>query len=364
MENRNSNSQQPTSSLLIFNFSMNSSNPVFSHQPKVVELLANRFTNIEIITSDHESPVSNRLIKHTTFLNWPSINKIQKIYRLYKAAVKIEWKSRPKIVFYHMTDVQAALLGPIYKLMGKKQILWYAHTSNPLTLKFSSKYMNTILTSTQGSFPDGYLVKSIGQAIDVDTFTFTEKIASKRMLKVIHVGRLDPSKEIKSMIIWFLANRTNLQLESLTFVGTPTSSHHFYVAELQNFFRAQVELGIIVFLGPKSKDELPEILRNHDIFLHFFSGSLDKSILEATSIGLPVVTINEEYLKIFGTWSDSAPSNQEFLSDEFKAIANLSPKKLNLLLELKSSSVSNSHSLNRWINRLTDIMTSLEISTT
>ena len=59
------------------------------------------------------------------------------------------------------------------------------------------------------------------------------------------------------------------------------------------------------------REQIPKTLGEHNIFIHAFRGSLDKSILEATAVGLPVVTQNNEYLKLFGQWSDNGSLESE-----------------------------------------------------
>jgi hypothetical protein len=69
---------------------------------------------------------------------------------------------------------------------------------------------------------------------------------------------------------------------------------------------------------------LSESMQKQDAFIHAFEGSLDKAVLEATFMGLPVVTINPEYLKIFGSWNLEDKSKNHGLSEELKHLFSLS----------------------------------------
>ena len=99
-----------------------------------------------------------------------------------------------------MTEVQSAVTSPFTKIFGIKHYLWYAHTSKSIYLRFSSLFVDGILTSTYGSCP---IQKSntfvIGQSIKPQQFQFHNHTLQKNKINFIHVGRMDPSKEIEKI---------------------------------------------------------------------------------------------------------------------------------------------------------------------
>jgi glycosyltransferase involved in cell wall biosynthesis len=343
-------------SLLIYNYSMHLDHPIFSHQATVAELLSRQFFQTQVITADTPAKLSANVLKKSTFLSWPKANKVSKALRLYKAAIKAELGINPNVIFYHMTSVQSSLLGPIYKLLGKKQILWYAHASNSLSLKFSSFFMDRIVTSTKGSFPPGYKVTSIGQSIDVDLFRFKNRRKPDSALKVIHIGRLDESKNIRGMIEWFISHRKVLLLDSLTFVGEATRDNKHYIRGIERDFQYHIDRGEIVFLGPQPRAILAETMGHFDVFLHLFQGSLDKSILEATSVGLPVISTNLEFIRQFGTWSELNSTHYDFLQNEFEVLMHMSREAFQASILSRSNMVSKTHSLVAWIGKLSNLI--------
>ncbi len=64
-------------------------------------------------------------------------------------------------------------------------------------------------------------------------------------------------------------------------------------------------------------------LQTYDCFIHSFQGSLDKTIVEATFLGLPVITINNEYRNIFGSWNLTNKGMNNSLKDEAQLLLNL-----------------------------------------
>jgi hypothetical protein len=74
--------------------------------------------------------------------------------------------------------------------------------------------------------------------------------------------------------------------------------------------------------------EVSNILNSHDVFVHAYEGSLDKALIEATLAGIPVITANREYIRIFGSWSseidaDSELSVSQMITREWVALASM-----------------------------------------
>ena len=70
-------------------------------------------------------------------------------------------------------------------------------------------------------------------------------------------------------------------------------------------------------------------------------------------IGLPVVTINPEYISQFGSWSKEVPIT---LVDEVKALLGCAPKELTFELQRRREYSVLSHSLVHWTYELSRIL--------
>ena len=103
------------------------------------------------------------------------------------------------------------------------------------------------------------------------------------------------------------------------------------------------------------RSEIPKCLLKYDIFIHAFRGSLDKSLIEATFTRMPVVTVNLEYLSIFGSWSKN--SNSEVtLETEVSALLGLTNDQIWKECERRSVIALAGHSLENWTISLVDIL--------
>ena len=103
---------------------------------------------------------------------------------------------------------------------------------------------------------------------------------------------------------------------------------------------------------------MPEILQTYDCFIHSFQGSLDKTIVEATFSGLPVITINNEYRKIFGGWDLINTGMNNSLKDEALLLLKLDGDKRQSEINRRYEVAVEQHELTGWIDRLVSILKS------
>ena len=82
-------------------------------------------------------------------------------------------------------------------------------------------------------------------------------------------------------------------------------------------------------------------------------GSLDKTLIEATLSGLPVVTTNPEYLENFGSWIGSDGSS---LKEEFLALLTYTRDELANELKRRRDIAANHHSLENWAKQVNQLL--------
>ena len=274
---------------------MSPTHPVLAHQSDCVESLSKNFDQVVVLTG-HFTAQSQPNNVEVISSEWCSAMRYRSILRFLRLFFGVLNRTRPNIVFSHMTTLQSALMGPFLRFLGIRHVFWYAHTSSTFLLKVAYFFSNVTVTSTVGSFPwKGSKVVPIGQSIDTELFAFTPRTFANR-LRCVHVGRLDRSKNI-GLIIESVSNCRNDEYPmTLTFIGESSTFHDSqFITFLKEKWKSAIEAGWLTFCDPVLRTELPSILTNFDVFVHGFIGSLDKALLEAVSLGLPVVSINSEY---------------------------------------------------------------------
>ena len=338
-----------SSKLLVFNYVMDVADPLLSHQHEAVKELAQGFDQVTVITGQVGEYESSPTVKvHST--NWVSGRPISNIANLLKTALPIIIRGRYNSVFFHMTDVQAAILSPLIWLRRRKQYLWYAHTFKSKYLIFASFWASGILSSTKGSCPiKNSRVITIGQAIDTDKF-IKRKNTYFEFNKLIHIGRFDKSKNIDILIDEFKQLRAIHSEITLELIGNTSNSESLsWAQQVVTDSQSSIDSNAVIFKKAIKRGEIPEVLAGSDCFFHAYIGSLDKSLIEATMVGIPVVTLNPEYIQIFGRWCSDKTLT---LGSEYLALRSLSQSDLRLEIDRRFKVANDHHSLKNWIKQL------------
>lgn len=338
--------------LLVLNYAMNEKDPIFSHQADAVAALARNFEKVVVISQNVgrvDVPANVLIID----LKWRQGKDVSNTLKFLSTLIRICVTEKPNLVFSHMTERLSLLASLPLKVLGIHHFLWYAHASTSCSLRISAKLVDKIFTSTPGSCPiDSSKVHVLGQAIDLSIFNGTS-VQTEHPTNFIHVGRLDSSKNIQLLIDQVLLNNST---KRLTLVGAPSNpASSLYWNSLKAKNREMLNSKKLIEVGPVPRSELPNLLRKHEVFIHAFEGSLDKSILEATACGLPVITTNPEYLSIFGSWSkDSVKHDLKSELDEFLKLP-LSHRVQEI--QRRAGLLRERHGFEAWIENLTREMT-------
>ena len=337
--------------LLLFNYVMDEKHPLLSHQAEAAIALARKFDKVTVITGKVgfcDLPENVNVISS----NWVDGQPIFSAFRFIRTAISEVIRNPYDSVFFHMTDVQCALMSPYFRFKKKKQALWYAHTYKSNYLRFSSFWVNFLITSTKGSIPINSLkVKAIGQAIDSTKFQ-PLPFEQVNLSRLIHIGRFDKSKNIDLLISESKKLRKTYPELQLRIIGS-TANHESI--EWANIIKSegQFDADWLYFHEGISRSEFPTYMRDNGVFFHAYTGSLDKTLIEATFLRAPVVTINPAYLEIFGSWSNvSNPS----LKMEYESLRSLDNSSINLELERRLALAIESHSLDHWTDRIFEIL--------
>lgn len=346
------------SNLLVINYAMDEKSQVFSHQIELVNQLSKKFDQITVLTARVGVCNTEKNVKVVSF-DWVEGKRVLSLLRFLKIFIKTIRGEKFTVLFSHMTSVQSAFISPITRIIKLKHYLWYAHTSNGIFLKVSRLLSDGIITSTPGSCPlKGSKVYPIGQSINSQKFR--KKNSNTQSIKnLVHIGRFDPSKNIEEIVYEVKKLRTDFPDLNLEVIGSPSSDRYKdYESSVKAKFNSEVQLGWLKFTPHIPRSSLPEILQTHDCFIHSFQGSLDKTIVEATFSGLPVITINNEYRKIFRSWNLTDTGMNNSLKDEAQLLLKLDGGKRQSEVNRRYEVAVEQHELTGWIDRLVSILKS------
>jgi len=319
-------------------------------------------SNVKVLSLGKErTPVSRNFF---SFLRPAPFKKIKYLFNFYRYI----WRERNnyEAVFVHMNAEYAVLGGLIWRILGKKIGLWYAHGHVPLSLKIAEKLVNIIFTSTKsGCRLKSGKINVIGQGIDIEKFSAKREFlfregAARRNFKIISVGRISPSKDYETLIkaVEILKNK-GLNLSAEIIGGPAVKTDEKYFNELRRLSEDKNLKEEIKFIGPIANEAIVEYLQNADLFVNMSrTGSLDKAIVEAMACQLPILTCNEALEEVLGEEKERLmyPKNDfKSLAEKIESIFNLPPEQYRALGSDLRNTVKEKHGLNSFINKIMEL---------
>lgn len=325
---------------------------VFSHQRETVTSLAPLFESITVFTSEtspHPLPKNIRVIQ----IPWHENSRISNFFRIIRITFPFMIKNRNSILFSYMTDVHAAILAPLATLLKMRHVLWYAHAYNSIYLIWSSFFLSRIVSSTPGSCNlkvNRKKIVFINQGIRQTDFPF-KVVPFNQLNRLFYYGRLDQSKNIHlfNKLVLLLNHTQNSY--TLDIFGKPASlESESYFQDLQSSIKLNQAIRIH---GAIERKAIPEVTEAFGIFVNLFTGSLDKTLIENTLMGLPVVTWNQEFCSEFGTWSGvQASKSLDFIIQEVFFLNSSDYDLIQQEVRRRLSIARKNHAFDGWIERL------------
>jgi glycosyltransferase involved in cell wall biosynthesis len=245
---------------------------------------------------------------------------------------KYIWQKRKNYdaVFVHMNPIYAALGGWLWRLLGKKIILWYTHRQVDFKLKIAEKFADVILTASKESFRlKSGKIKILGHGIDTEKFIPAVAQQSEGKFKIVYVGRISKIKNQELLIkaVDYLVNSKNIRDIKIEFIGSPVyPKDKKYFDYLRGLIRTKNLADYINFGGSVPYKEIINIYHSADLSVNLCpTGGLDKAVLESMSCGLPVIVLNKSFESILGDYKNELvlrEANAEKLAQKILAVKN------------------------------------------
>ncbi|MBN2059402.1 MAG: glycosyltransferase [Deltaproteobacteria bacterium] len=280
--------------LLVLNIRVDADHPTQAVTTRWLQSLSGKFNQIMVITVHKGRLDLPENVSVDSLSLHPDDNRILRLIRLYYLFIKILLFKKIHSVFIHQAVVSGALVSWIARLLGKPVLVWYCHQNITPWLRICHLWANGVISSSKDSFrlkSNKFLVT--GHGIDTQSFRPAGKIRTDRERFIIgYVGRYSPVKKLEVLI-------DALEIIVST-VLKPPELHSYGLCqnlmELSYFkmVRGRVrEKGLeqfVKFHDPVNNWEVPSLLHGFDLFVsQQETGGTDKAVLEAMSVGLPVV---------------------------------------------------------------------------
>ncbi len=236
------------------------------------------------------------------------------------------WTERDKYdaVFVHMNQEYIILGGLLWKLLGKKLMLWRNHFAGNFLTRIAMLLSDNIFCTSKFSFT-ALSKKTTLMPVGIDTELFKKEDHIEKMPhSVLFLGRIAPVKKPHLVIEALRILHANEVEFKSYFYGDLALKDVQYLNSLQEKVKEYHLSDRILFEKGIPHSETPRIYREHTVFINSTpSGSYDKTIFEAMACESLVLTSN---LNLKGQ------VDNKFLFEEDNA--NDLARKLEILLSL------------------------------
>ena len=276
--------------LLILNLGIDSDNTSLAFTQTWVNELSQYYKEIDVITLRVGARYKLNKNINLHYINSANSNKSKskQIIDLYKISKKLINNKKYIHCFAHMAPLQHLLAKYFLHKNKIKTTLWFTHIGPKFGIKWlilwlSSFLADNIVTASKNSFPFKFNNLIItGHGINFEQFfNDKEKFELKNFLIL---SRISKSKNIENTIENFkkIKNFEKCKLDIIG--GTLNKSDEEYLEYLKTKY---IQYKNIQFLGKKSHDTLPGILKKYDVSINNTSmGFFDKAVLESAAGGL------------------------------------------------------------------------------
>ncbi len=213
------------------------------------------------------------------------------------------WQERKNYdsVLVHMNQIYVILGWKLWKLLGKKILLWRNHPQGNIFTNIAVWVSNVVFCTSRYSYTAKFKkTKLMPAGIDTDLFRLNTR-TSANPNSILYVGRISSVKNLEllaDVLIELDCRSINFRA---TIVGEPLPDNLDYYRDLRSKTKNLEDAEKIYFKGGVVNNLLPEIYNQNEVIVNLTpSGSLDKTILEAMACGTVPIVHNPDFKEVLG----------------------------------------------------------------
>lgn len=275
--------------------------PLMGFTHKWVEALAHAVDELVVIANEVGAVHLPPSITIHSLGKESHVSKFKKFWRLNQILKGESPKAEKNVdaIFCHQCPIYLLSALPMAKLRNIPLYLWYAHGHASLTAKIAAKFAKKVFTSSPFALTFDHPQKKImGQGVDTAFWQNLEKPYATQEIRMVHVGRLSPVKNITAMIELVAKLKNQGHNARLDLIGDPaTKIDQKYLLDLLKLTHDLNVTSDVNFLGGMNHEEVKVALSEADYTLNFStSHAIDKSLIETVCAGLIPITQNPSFL--------------------------------------------------------------------
>jgi len=237
--------------------------------------------------------------------------------------------------------------------------LWYAHKNISPSLRLATKITDIIFTASEKSFRlSSKKIKVMGHGIDTEKFSPAVNVRQDNFFNIVTIGRISPVKKYEDLInvIEELSRDDQFRYKiKVSIVGGAIDAlGEKYFSELKNLVKTKKLEDLINFVGPVNNDQVVNILRNSDLFVHMSqTGSLDKAVLEAMACEVLALSNNESVVNdVLGDYKGYLCYTKNNLKNKIEEIMKMSDERRKSIKNDLRTIIINKHKLEALIKNI------------
>ena len=276
--------------LLVCTQAVDRDDPALGFFHRWVEKLSERCERIHVIClkeGEHRLPSNVSIYSLGKETGRSLLKYISRFYRFL-------WSLRGDYdaVFVHMNSEYVLLGGLLWRVWGKRIVLWRNHRMAGVAIRLAARLAQRICYTSPASFTARYS-HAIRMPIGIDVEEFRTAQVPTDPRSILFFGRLDIVKHPEA----FVDALSQLKKEGVVFhatiCGDPTDSGDPYAKALKERGVSLVAEKLLEFRPAVSHAETSRLYVSHAIYVNLTpSGSFDKTIGEALASGCLVVAAN------------------------------------------------------------------------
>lgn len=257
-------------------------------------------------------------------------------------------------VFVHMNEEYVLLGGLIWRVFGKRSIMWRNHPKGTFLTNIAVFLANKVFCTSPSSYTAKFKKTKIMPAgIDISLYENVNTNFVKN--SILFFGRLSPIKNVHIFIETLLL----LEKEGLNFhadiIGSAGNKlEREYETSIKAQGKSLVDKGKLAFVSGVRHNETGGLYSKYDLYINLTpDGSLDKTMLEASASGTPILVYNSAFKGKIDDLCQLRSLDSKDIAIGIKEIFSITNEKRTTISKELKNFVKNEHSLESLANVLT-----------
>lgn len=350
--------------LLVFNLRTDADDHILGFTSRWIKELAPYYSAIDVLTTHAGRIDLADNVRVYSVGREKGVARPQRTVNFYRQLASLLVRNRYSACFAHMQPLFAVMGAPLLQAAGVRTTTWYTQYETNWQVKWAEHLSYRIVSASEMSFPiKTPKLRAIGHGIDTDLFQPAKEKPKTAKARIVYVARLT---EVKRQHILLEAVK-DLDCEVVLIGDVPDGYGSQYKAQIVDLVQ---ELGLdekVIFTGALTPEQVVDWSQSARVGMNLSpSGSFDKAVLENMAMGIPVISCNDAFEPLHGTYHAalhiSSPDAVGELKERLSALFSLPEANYRQMAADLRANVVREHSLPALIQRLIAVMHTGEIA--